>query len=78
MVIDARPSLAGLGTGRLYERPSSSRKVRFWLIAAVVVLGVGIWSFKGWFGGHVTECGFDAKGPYAKVRVGSLVGGLGA
>jgi hypothetical protein len=48
------------------------------IAVSAVVLVVGIWSLNGWFGGHVTECGFDAKGAYAKVRVGSLVGGLGS
>lgn len=57
-----------------------SRKVRLRLIGtavAVLMLGVGIWSFTGWYGRHVTECGVDAKGPYAKVRVGSFLGRLG-
>jgi hypothetical protein len=57
-----------------------SRKVRLRLIGtavAVLVLVTGIWWYAGWFGGHVTECGVDANGPYAKVRVGSLWGGQG-
>jgi hypothetical protein len=57
-----------------------SRKVRLRLIGtavAVLVLVTGIRSFAGWFGGHVTECGVDAKGAYAKVHVGSVLGGWG-
>jgi hypothetical protein len=48
-----------------------------WLIGAAV-LGLGISGYAAWRGVHVTECRVDANGPYAKVRVSSLVGGLGA
>lgn len=48
-----------------------------WLIG-VAVLGLGISEMAAWFGAHVTECGVDAAGPYATIRVSSLVGGLGA
>jgi|SRR5215212_2599248 len=54
-----------------------SRKVGLWLVGVAVAVA-GIWWFRSWYGGHVTECGVDAKGPYAKVRVASLFGGLGS
>ncbi len=77
-----RPSLAGMGVGRpsdgTHPRLPNRRTALPGIAVAAVVLAVGIWLLSGWFGGHVTECGFDAKGAYAKVRVGSLVGGLGS
>jgi hypothetical protein len=42
----------------------------------VAVLGFGIWGFATWIvGSHVTDCGFDAQGVYAKVRVNNVLGG---
>jgi hypothetical protein len=59
-----------------------SRKVRRRLIGAAVAVAVvvlGVTTIKAVKpGGHVTECGVDAKGPYAKVRVNSLLGGAGS
>jgi hypothetical protein len=49
-----------------------------WLVGVVGValLGAGIWGFSTQVVGmHVTECGFDSKGAYAKVRVNNLLGG---
>jgi hypothetical protein len=67
---------------RPYDRPYPklpNRKKALVVMAVIVaVLVGGIWWYRGWFGGHVTECGVDAKGPYAKVRVGSLLGGRGS
>jgi hypothetical protein len=52
-----------------------SRRARLRLIGAAVVVAVGVLGFTTSRavkpGGHVTECGVDAKGPYAKVRVTS-------
>jgi hypothetical protein len=50
--------------------------------AAVLGLGiVGILAFGRLdipYGAHIIECGVDANGPYAKVRVNSVGGGLGS
>ena len=52
------------------------RKLGVW-IAGILVLGLGIWTLKTQvLGQHLTECGVDANGPYARVRINSLVGGL--
>jgi hypothetical protein len=43
---------------------------------AAVALGLGIWGFMTQaVGTHITDCGFDANGAYAKVRVNNLLGG---
>lgn len=58
-----------------------SRKKALVVIAAIIaVLIAGIWWYRrpAGPGAHITECGFDKNGPYAKVRVSSLGGGLGA
>ncbi|HET7741423.1 MAG TPA: hypothetical protein VFL67_12315 [Mycobacterium sp.] len=61
-----------MSTGSAYTGP-----LRLWPVGvAVAVLGVGIWGFHTQvIGGHVTECGFDSQGAYAKVRVNNLLGG---
>jgi hypothetical protein len=60
----------------------SRNRVRLWLVgAAVVALGIlGIVVVnRVLLGAHITACGVDTQGrPYAKVRVGSLLGGLGS
>lgn len=55
----------------------SRTKLRVWLGGvAVAVLGVGVWGFQTQaVGQHITECHFDARGAYAKVRVNNLLGG---
>lgn len=62
-------------------KPNATALAPFWLIG-VVVLGLGVFallrSFMGPGSVHVTECGFDEYGPYAKVRVTSRFGGLGS
>jgi hypothetical protein len=58
-----------------------SRKLRLRLIGAAVAVAVvvlGVTTIKALQpGGHLTECGVDAKGPYAKIRVNSLRARLG-
>jgi hypothetical protein len=52
-----------------------------WLIGVVGValLGVGVWVFNTQAVGiHITECGFDSKGAYAKFRINNLLGGADA
>ncbi len=57
--------------------PSRATALR-WLLG-IVVLGLGIWTLNTRvLGEHITECGFDANGPYAKVRINGLVGHLGS
>jgi hypothetical protein len=58
----------------------SRTKLRLWLAGiGVAVLGVGVWVFNTQVVGvHVTECGFDAKGAYAKFRINNLLGGADA
>jgi hypothetical protein len=49
------------------------------LIAVVAALGLGLWgivAWHAWHGEHVTECGVDAHGPYAKVGYNSFGDGL--
>lgn len=61
------------------DEPNATAVAAIGLIGAVV-LGLGIVALRPLMGPgrvHVTECGFDAYGPYAKVRVASLWGGLG-
>lgn len=44
-------------------------------LVGIAVLGLGIWGFRTQaVGEHVTDCGFDADGAYAKVRVNNLFG----
>lgn len=54
------------------------KKVRRWLVAAAV-LALGIVGIvvvnRVWLGEHIIDCGFDANGAYAKVRVNNLFGG---
>jgi len=55
-----------------------SRKVRSRLKGAAVAVALAVVVLEVTTikpGGHVTECGVDAKGPYAKVRVNNYVGG---
>jgi hypothetical protein len=55
-----------------------SRKVRLRLRGVAVAVAVAVVVLEVTIikpGGHVTECGVDAKGPYAKVRVNNYVGG---
>ena len=66
-----------MGSFRLPKRLSPPTWLRNWLRVAVV-LGLCVSGWAAWYGGHVTKCGVDAKGPYAKVRVSSLLGGRGA
>jgi len=45
-------------------------------VIGIAVLGLGSWGFVTHaVGEHVTDCGFDADGAYAKVRVNNLFGG---
>jgi hypothetical protein len=55
-------------------------KLRVWLGGvAVAVLGVSLWGFQTQaVGAHVTECGFDSRGAYAKFRLNNLLGGADA
>jgi hypothetical protein len=45
-------------------------------IAVVAALGLGLWGIVAWHGEHITECGVDANGPYAKVGYNSFGDGL--
>jgi hypothetical protein len=50
-------------------------KAHLWLVGAVAVLVLGLgWSVAPATGAQVTECGVDAHGVYAKVRVNNLLG----
>ena len=42
------------------------------VLGAAVALGLGIREWR--MGTHITDCGFDANGAYAEVRVGNLLG----
>jgi len=45
-------------------------------VIGLLFLGVGSWAFfTHLVGAHVTTCGFDAKGAYAKVRVNNWLAG---
>jgi hypothetical protein len=57
---------AGDGTG------GRSRLV-LWLLG-IAATGFGVWGVFQFVGTRITDCGFDANGAYAKVRVNSLVG----
>ena len=60
--------------------PASRGRLALGLVAiAVLVVGIVLVTWRGiWRGDErrITECGFDANGPYAKVRITSLGGGL--
>jgi len=63
-----------------WKHPTAGRSLRTGLVTvAVLVLGIlGIVVVnKAWVGENITECGVDAQGPYANVRINSLWGGLG-
>src|SRR3954463_9509733 len=65
-----------MGSLNLPSRQLCLRLIGAAVAVAVVVLGVAyIKAIQP--GGHLTECGVDAKGPYAKIRVNSLRARLG-
>jgi hypothetical protein len=45
-------------------------------LIAVVALGCGLWRIVAWHGEHITECGVDAHGVYARVGYNSFGDGL--
>ena len=47
------------------------RRLARWLLV-VAATGFGIWGFFQVMVTHITDCGFDANGAYAKVRVNPL------
>jgi hypothetical protein len=55
----------------LPDGPGDAVKV---LLALLAVLGLGWAFFTQVVGTHITDCGFDATGAYAKVRVNNLLG----
>lgn len=66
-----------MGSLNLPSRTLCLRLIGAAVAVAVVVLGVTfIKAIQP--GGHLTECGVDAKGPYAKIRLNSLRARLGA
>src|SRR4051794_35383892 len=60
------------------DRPGMRSRLRLMLIGvgiAVLIGGIALIAWRGMWRGderRITECGVDAKGPYAKVRVNSL------
>jgi hypothetical protein len=45
-------------------------------LLGISALGFGIWQFfTQAVGTHITDCGFDANGAYAEVRINNLLGG---
>lgn len=52
--------------------------LRLWFVGvAVAVVGVSVWGFTTQVvGTHVTACGVDSQGAYAKVRLNNLLGGV--
>src|SRR3954453_19602401 len=65
-----------MGSFHLPSRTLCLRLIGAAVAVAVVVLGVTyIRAIQP--GGHLTECGVDAKGPYAKIRLNSLRARLG-
>jgi hypothetical protein len=65
-----------MGSFHLPSRTRCLRLIGAAVAVAVVVLGVTtIKALQP--GGHLTECGVDAKGPYAKIRLNSLRARLG-
>jgi hypothetical protein len=53
-------------------------RLALWLVG-IAATGFGIWVifqlFSQAVGTHITDCGFDANGAYAEVRVNNLLGG---
>jgi hypothetical protein len=65
-----------MGSFHLPSRTLLLRLIGAAVAVAIVVLGVTtIKAIQP--GGHLTECGVDAKGPYAKIRLNSLRARLG-
>lgn len=44
------------------------------VLGAAVALGLGIREWRMQVSSHITDCGFDANGAYAEVRVNNLLG----
>jgi hypothetical protein len=63
----------------LSKSPGGRTALRSRLVLALIgvaAVGFGIWGFTPRVvGEHVTDCGFDAHGAYAKVRVNNLPSG---
>jgi hypothetical protein len=63
------------GSWNPWEHPTAWQSLRIALIGAVVC-GLGFLALLRWgVGQHLTACGFDSNGVYAKVRVNNLLWG---
>jgi hypothetical protein len=69
------PTLPNMFDLYLGDRAGVWRRLGIGLLG-IAVVGLGIWGFMTRaVGEHVTDCGFDSDGAYAKVRVNNLFGG---